>query len=312
MACPQQARRLERVSKSTRTITFRLDGVERQTQGPSTVFAALRAFGHFKEFHETGAAHLNGKCGTGGCGACAVLIDGILRPSCTTTLREGMVLVSDPNREKDIEPCRAVTVMRPAPHYHPSIFTHGCNYRCDLCHNWDLTFSAGTTALSPRDTVNRLNINPQEDGWVGISGGEATLNMEWLLAVIRAIREQVPLARIQLDTNASLLTPDLIDALVAAGITDISPDLKALHLTPFMKISGLTIETLAWKYLQTSWEAVRYLEQTYGGQIFTAVSFPCHPHIHTRDELTAMARALVAINPEIPGTLIDYHPAFRG
>ena len=114
---------------------------------------------------------------------------------------------------------RVVTVMRPAPHGHPSIFTHGCNYRCDLCHNWDLTFSSTATSLTPSQAVAQLGLQPEKDRWIGISGGEPTLNRQWLVDTVRQLRRSVPESRIQLDTNASLLTPDYIDELIAAGVT---------------------------------------------------------------------------------------------
>lgn len=250
-------------------------------------------------------------CVTGGCWNCAVVIDGALSPSCMTPLREGMEIDLKPDIIQRTEPLRIVTLMRPAPHYHPSIFTHGCNFSCDLCHNWNLTFSSVGRTISPKKTVAGLNLDLEEDYWVGISGGEPTLNRRWLVETVRELRLAAPDIRIQLDTNASLLTPDYIDELVEAGITDISPDLKAKGLDTFMKVCGITSEKTARFYLETSWEAVRYLNDAYGDQIFMAVSVPCHPNSHSIKELKGIAKTIVSINPEIPVTLIEYQPAFR-
>ena len=118
-------------------------------------------------------------------------------------------------------------------------------------------------------------------------------------------------SRIQLDTNASLLTSEYIDQLVEAGVTDISPDIKACHLDAFMKISGIDSSTQAAAYLKTSWEAIRYLDAAHSKTVFMAVSFPCHPRIHSETELYAMGQSLASINPDIPVTLIEYQPAFR-
>ncbi|UCF93488.1 MAG: radical SAM protein, partial [Desulfobacterales bacterium] len=206
---------------------------------------------------------------------------------------------------------RMVTLMRPAPHYHPSVFTHGCNYRCDLCHNWDLTFSSTGRSMNPLETASNLHLDPEKDYWVGISGGEPTLNRRWLMTTVRVLRQAVPDSRIQLDTNASLLTPDYIDELVESGITDISPDLKARHLDTFMQMCGIPSASVARRYLDTSWQAVRYLNDTYSGRVFMAVSLPCHPRLHSKQELHEAAGAIAAINPEIPVTLIEYQPAVR-
>jgi pyruvate formate lyase activating enzyme len=165
--------------------------------------------------------------------------------------------------------------------------------------------------MTPGETAARLNLDPKSDYWVGISGGEPTLNRRWLLETIREIQRLAPDIRIQLDTNGSLLTFDYIDELVESGVTDISPDLKAKRLDTFMQASGVSSEKAACLYLETSWQAVRYLNDTYAGRVFMAVSVPCHPRLHSLSELEEIAQTLVSINPEIPVTVIEYQPAFR-
>jgi pyruvate formate lyase activating enzyme len=309
--CPQGARELNERHDAGKTIRFALDGKSCAVKGPVSVFDALCELGRAVKTHEPDDCRTQALCGTGGCWSCSVSINGVLTRSCVTPLQEGMEIVTDPDILHRHAPVRVVTVMRPAPHYHPSIFVHGCNYRCDLCHNWDLTFAARTQPGSPAETVSLLQLDPETDYWVGISGGEPTLNRAWLLETVRQLRRAVPKSRIQLDTNASLLAPGLIDALVTAGITDISPDLKALRLDTFMKITGVASEKSAQLYLQTSWNAVRYINERYRQQLFMAVSLPCHPRIHSKAELYDSAAALAQIDPEMHVTLIEYQPAFR-
>lgn len=310
-ACPQGARELNERHDAGKTIRFALDGKACAVKGPVSVFDALCELGRAVKTHEPDHCRTQALCGTGGCWSCSVSINGALTRSCVTPLQEGMEIVTDPDILQRHTPVRVVTVMRPAPHYHPSIFVHGCNYRCDLCHNWDLTFAACTQPRSPTETVGLLQLDPETDYWIGISGGEPCLNPAWLLETVRQLRSAVPQSRIQLDTNASLLTPELINALVAAGVTDMSPDLKALHLDTFMKISGVASEKSAQLYLQTSWNAVRYIKERYGQQVFMAVSLPCHPRIHSKAELYDSSAALAQIDPEMHVTLIEYQPAFR-
>lgn len=307
----QGARQMKPLPGPGSEITFMLDGDTCRMEGPVTVMEALRAHGRACEPHQSCNVGPQAMCGTGGCWACAVLINDILTQSCTTSLSQGMEIVTRPERLRAAQPKRIVTIMRPAPHFHPSIFTHGCNYRCDLCHNWDLTFSSTGLAKTPRNTVKELSVDTDTDHWIGISGGEPTLNRGWLIETIERLAALAGKARIQLDTNASLLTPEYIDQLVTAGVTDISPDIKARHIDAFMKISGLTSRQKAGVYLKNSWDAIHYLHTAHSDNVFMAVSFPCHPRIHSRAELYAMGHALAAINPEIPVTLIEYQPAFR-
>ncbi|WP_373498009.1 radical SAM protein [Desulfococcus sp.] len=312
-ACPQAARDLKIVDVyeaaggegKWNLIDFEVNGQAQQLPGPLSVSKALTQLGVIPEREASSA------CGTGGCWNCAVLIDGQQARGCVTALRSGMKIVTRQAAIRQVSPKRVVTVMRPAPHGHPSIFTHGCNYRCDLCHNWDLTFSSTATSLTPSQAIAQLGLRPEKDRWIGISGGEPTLNRQWLVDTVRELRGSVPESRIQLDTNASLLTPDYIDELIAAGVTDVSPDFKALEIKTFMTLSGVHDKNLAKRYMQTIWQAIEHLQVRYADQVFMAVSIPCHPRIHTRSELEEMAVALATLNPDIPVTLTELQPAFR-
>jgi pyruvate formate lyase activating enzyme len=305
--CPENAIHLESRTDPSSEIHFAINGEDVQIAGRSSVLNALQELGRLPD--ETTSP--SDRCGTGGCWACEVLIDGDLAPACMTPVQKGMAVTLDPEILRHAEPKRVVTLMRPPPHFHPSIFTHGCNFNCDLCHNWDLTFSSTAPTLTPAETLKRLNLVSDQDYWVGISGGEPTLNRRWLSAFVRKLRAASPEIRIQLDTNASILTPDYIDELIDAGITDISPDLKAERLETFIKVTGVTSEATARRYLDTSWDAVRYIDRIYRDRVLMAVSVPCHPRTHSMKELEDIARSLASVNPKMPVTLIEYQPAFR-
>jgi pyruvate formate lyase activating enzyme len=310
--CPQGSRRLVLRPNPSTEIRFTVNGEPCITENAASVLDLLNELGE----KAGGGDAANGDerdsfCGTGGCWSCAVIVDGALARSCVTPLRQGMEIVTHSDALREVEPKRNATIMRPYPHRHPTIFVHGCNFHCGSCHNWDMTFASRGRALTPREAVSLLHLDPEQDCWVGISGGEPTLNRPWLLETVRQIRKTGGDMRIQLDTNASVLTTDYIDELVRAGITDMSPDLKALHLEPFMSLSGIRAKDAAQRYLNASWNAVRYLCQAYRGRVFTAVSLPYHPRIHSPRELEDIARALVEIDSEMPVTLIEYQPAFR-
>lgn len=302
-ACPEAAVQLTARSECGQTFNFTLNGRSAAVSGPVSLKTALA------EAASISAAEPG--CGSGGCWSCTVLVDGEPVRACMTPVRTGMAVETDPARIAAHPPRRVVTLMRPPPHFHPSIFTHGCNFTCDLCHNWDLTFAARGRVLTPSQTVAELNLDASRNDWVGISGGEPTLNPRWLLETVRRLRDAAPKSRIQLDTNASLLTPELIDRLVAAGVTDISPDVKAWRLETFMAVTRVTDSETAERYLKNAWAAVRYLNDACAETVFTAVSVPCHPRTHSLDELEEIADQLHAVNPALPVTLIEYQPAFR-
>ncbi|MBN2568106.1 MAG: radical SAM protein [Deltaproteobacteria bacterium] len=311
--CPQEAISLM-IGETSESIRCTVDGQAFTASGPVSVLNLIRALGKEGAISKNNLTERNYEalCETGGCWDCAVLINGVLTRSCVTPLQEGMDIVTDDDTIKEnSEAVRIITLMRPHPHYDPSVFTHGCNYSCGICHNWDMTFASNGRAMNPREAVSKLHLDQKEDSWVGISGGEPTLNRRWLLETVHELRKTVPNIRIQLDTNASLLTTDYIDDLIESGITHISPDIKALHLKTFMELCGVKSEEKARQYLETSWEAVRYINERYKEKLFMAVSFPYFPAIHTLEELKEMALTLADISKDIPVTLVEYQPAFR-
>ena len=175
--CPQGARSLRPVahprSEETR---FVVDGTSVVVAGGSSVRDALRRLGIEAGENRGATDGGNGaSCDTGGCWSCAVLIDGLPARSCVTPVRDGMEIVTAAEALRLTEPRRLVTVMRPYPHRHPSVFAHGCNYHCGACHNWEMTFASCGNVLTPQETAAALRIDVQEDYWVGISGGEPTL-----------------------------------------------------------------------------------------------------------------------------------------
>ncbi len=266
-------------------------------------------------------------CGTGGCGACAVIVDGRLTRPCCTGVVQGMEIVTDREAIEALPPLRVVSFFPGHLHASMSMFTHGCNYSCDFCHNWELTFSSSDRALTPEEAaqvteqmIQQMAKMPQRDGApvgdpgnrrTGISGGEPTLNRRWLVEYMTRLKATTPEVRIQLDTNASVLTPDYIDELYAAGMTDISPDLKGLTLGTFQRITGVEDPDLATEYLTNSWRAVEYVLSNYADKLHVAVALPYHPEIITGEEVQRMAEKLASWKSDLDVNLIVYQPAFR-
>lgn len=148
---------------------------------------------------------------------------------------------------------------------------------------------------------------------MAISGGESTLNREWLLQYLRELEKLNPdeKARLHVDTNASVLTPDYIDELVEAGMTDVGPDLKGLRLETFMKITGLKDKELAEKYHRTSWRAVKYLVDRYKEKVFIGVGIPYNRDLISLEEIHEIGSEICKIDPEIQVCVLDYRPEFR-
>lgn len=330
--CPFHARRLvNNLQQERRSITCFVNGQKISVCGRKTVLYVLETLG----FRATFFPEYNNKnvifapCRTGGCYSCAVKINREVKPSCITPIKENMVIETD---TRDIPPRRIVSgfqghfvggVGTPKDITPPNqlgflevaCFSSGCLYRCRTCQNWQITYLSKIEPITPRLSAERLSsIRRQcQVNRMAISGGESTLNKPWLLAFVKHLKllNPEPQARIHIDTNAAILTPDYIDELIQAGMTDIGPDLKGIRLNTFMQITQLNDQELAAKYQQTSWEAAKYILDNYSEDIFLGIGLPYNQTFMSFDELHEIGEKLVQWDPEVQVIVLDYRPAFR-
>lgn len=265
-------------------------------------------------------------CETGGCFACAALVNGKVSQLCTTPVRDGMSV----ELEADFTPVRIVSGFMPhtvggvgTPWYlkregryiEVACFAHGCNFRCPQCQNWTVTYGNNMDPISPEFAAEKLSLFRRTYGVnrMAISGGEPTLNRRWLVAFFRELRRlnSDRDARLHLDTNASLLTRDYIDELIEAGVTDIGADIKALNLDTFIEVTGVYDEDLARFYLNTAWDAVKYIVDEYFDRVFLGVGVPYNKAWMSDEELFKIGCRLAEINPSVQVCLLDYRPEFR-
>jgi pyruvate formate lyase activating enzyme len=78
-----------------------------------------------------------------------------------------------------------------------------------------------------------------------------------------------PQARLHLDSNGTLLTPDYIDQLAReAGVADIGVEPRGVGVPTFQRVTGAADTELAGRYLETAWQAVEYMVATYPDWVF--------------------------------------------
>ena len=303
--CPAGGRELVAVPGPEPVVPIRVDGRAHSVPVRSSLAGALAL---------AGAADACAQgCGTGGCWSCAVIADGELVRPCCTGVRAGMEVVTERAAVEALPPRRLVSFFPGHLHASMSVFTHGCNYGCGFCHNWEITFSSVGRSLTPAEAAlaTRRMTGAGGNRRTGISGGEPTLNRRWLVEYVRRLREDSPGVRVQVDTNGSLLTPDYIGELWEAGMTDISVDLKGLEPETFRTITGLDDPGTAESYLGRSWAAVEHIVADYAGRLHVAVAIPYHPAVISGEEVVAVGRRLGAMRRGLDVNLIVYQPAFR-
>ncbi|WP_456467253.1 radical SAM protein [Methanopyrus sp.] len=312
-ACPYGARRLVEVEREPIEVSVDGESVEVEARW---VEGALRELG----------VEVESPCGVGGCYACAVKVNGELRPACNTGLEEG-----DEVRTEGVR--RDVRVMsgfqphevggvgtpvelkdRPGP-VEAACFAHGCNLRCPQCQNHVIAFGAASGARMTAAEAARLVVGTaREHGIdrVAISGGEPTLNPDFLVEFVRRCRELEPGVRVHVDTNGTVLTPGYVDRLVEAGMTDLGIDVKGFRPETFARIAGVDRERAA-EYLDNVLRVLEYLADEYlGEELFVGVGIPYNPALVDKEEVFALTDWLYAhVGEELQVCYLDYRPEFR-
>jgi len=325
ISCPHKA--IELREKSTdREVKIELDGKKFSLPEKITIKHALGVLGYkVSKFPSEG--DLFAPCEVGGCWSCAVEVDGTVKQSCVTAIRDGMKINS--RVPEDYIPSRIVHGwmghavggvgtpwwIKGRAAIEVACFAAGCNLRCPQCQNWTTTYRGKGEAITPKgaaslttDARKRYGVNR-----MAISGGESTLNRAWLVQYLRALKELNPdkEARLHVDTNASILTRDYIDELVEAGMTDIGPDLKGLYPETFMHITGIEDKRLAERYQKTAWEATEYIINNYRDKVFIGIGIPYSEKLVSIQEIVEMGKRIATIDPTVQVCVLDYRPEFR-
>lgn len=325
LGCPNRA--VVRVvdNNDRRTVKVKIDGEVYCLPEKITLKRALELIGY--KFSKLPVDEgIYAPCETGGCYACAVWVDGRVAQLCTTPVHDGMIV----ELEADFHPVRIVSGFMPhlvggvgtpwhlkvkGRYIEVACFAHGCNFRCPQCQNWVVTYSNNLSPITPEKAAEKLSLLRRRYGVdrMAISGGEPTLNRRWLITFFKELRRlnSDGHARFHLDTNTSLLTRDYIDELVEVGVTDIGADIKALNLETFVEVTGVDDEDLAKSYLNTAWNAVKYIIDEYLDRVFLGVGIPYNKAWMSDEELYRIGCKLAEINPDIQVCLLDYRPEFR-
>jgi len=331
-ACPHTAKILQEEHGKRLLTTVRIDGESFQVPEGTTILRALELLGYKVSLVADGEA-IYAPCRTGGCWSCAVLVNGELKPSCMTAVQAGDIIDTRGDIVNRQAPLRRVSGFQghsvggvgtpywlkssgwSSSYIEAACFAHGCILRCPTCQNWEVTYSSVVPPLAPLKAAEIMTNARARYGVdrMAISGGECTLNRRWLLQYLSELRELNPdrNARLHVDTNAVVLSPEYIDDLVEAGMTDIGPDIKGFKVDTFLRITGVTDRELAEKLLQNEWQAVKYLLDTYWKQLFIGIGIPYNSKLISLDEISRIGEKIASYEPKVQVCVLDYRPEFR-
>ncbi|MFQ6050166.1 MAG: radical SAM protein [Candidatus Hydrothermarchaeota archaeon] len=318
-ACPKEARYFVKDERERKKIKIRINGIEKEVPERIPVREALKTLGY--SFSRYPGKGIFSPCDVGGCFCCAVKINNSVMPSCITRVDENMEI------EIIEEPMlRVVSGYFPhevggvgTPHdlkgkgiIEVAGFCHGCNFHCGQCQNHNIAFTYGK-AVDPERNASTLIMLKSLYGVnrIALSGGECTLNRNWLLSTLSRMRDFDKDVRLHVDTNGSLLERGYIDELVQSGMTDIGVDLKALELETFMHITNVKDKKLAREYMKNAWDSVKYLVDNYSDEVFTGIGVPYNRELISKEEIANMGEKIFKIKEDIQVCVLDYRPEFR-
>lgn len=324
-AYPYNARKVVIEDTTPRYVKIYVDGIEFTVPEDMTVAEALKNFCGYI-FSDIDSKKPSIACGTGGCWACALVVDGELKRTCITPVRDGMKV------ETDIEKFKPLRIVHgPSPHtvggkatpwwevnyvnyVEAAIWVAGCNLRCPQCQNYHVTYDNISIPMTPEEAavaVVECHKRYNTKG-IAVSGGEPTINRRWLVEFFREVSKKVkPKVRRHLDSNGTVLTPDYIDEIVEAGCNNIGVEPKCLYVDTYMKITGIENRDLAKKYLETSWRAIEYIYENYSDRVYLGVGLVYNKTLVSLDEIAEAGRKIASIDRKIQVTVLDYFPAFR-
>jgi len=286
-------------------VSIEVDGRITKAQDGIPIKKALEMSGYkVSKYPEQGSLIM--PCEVGGCWSCAIEINKEVKPAYITKVKDGMrirtELPDDYIPKRIIHGFNGHTVggvgtpwwLKSGYGYiETACFAAGCNLHCPQCQNWETTYTGKGKALTPREAAENIT---------------ATRNK-----YVRELKKLNPdtNARIHVDTNATILIKEYIDELVEAGMTDIGPDLKGYYPETFMRITGINEKRLAERYLNTAWDAVRYLVERHKDKVFIGVGIPYNKELISTQEIGLIGEKLHQLDPEIQVCVLDYRPEFK-
>ncbi len=78
-----------------------------------------------------------------------------------------------------------------------------------------------------------------------------------------------------------------------------------------MDISGIRDRELAERYLETSWEAAKYLIDNYRDKVYIGIGIPYNSDFMSFEELAEIGDRIASMDPNIQVCVLDYFPTFR-
>jgi pyruvate formate lyase activating enzyme len=189
-----------------------------------------------------------------------------------------------------------------------AVFPHACTFHCLYCQNWH--FRDHTLGRHYETVENLAGAVHEKTACICYFGGDPSPQLPFLLRASRMARENNPdrILRICWETNGAMskrLLMKMADFALESGGC-IKFDLKAWDETLHLALTGVTnrqtLKNFEWLARQANQRPIPPL------QIASTLMVP--GYIDGR-EIAKIAKFIAALNPEMPYTLLGFHPDYH-
>jgi pyruvate formate lyase activating enzyme len=185
-----------------------------------------------------------------------------------------------------------------------SITLLGCNFRCLYCNAYRISQYPDTNwfyrgYVAPRTLAQEAVEKMRAAGItkLGFTGGEPTIHLPYIEAVVEAVKQQMPELQVGFTTNGFATEASM--KRIVAMCSYITLEINAFHADTHLTLSGAPVEPVLRnaEYLMENREKVR---------AFKTVVIP---RINDT-EIEAIAQFIAAHDPTIPYHLVGFRPSF--
>ncbi len=188
-----------------------------------------------------------------------------------------------------------------------AVFFQGCSFNCLFCQNWHFR---NETFTSPFRSVEELVADADEQtACICYFGGDPSPQMPFSLKASKQAREKATdrILRICWETNGSV-NPDLLDQMLEIAIDSggcVKFDLKAWDPALHIALTGVTNQ----RTLKNFTRAAEKISRRPVPPLLIANTLLVPGYID-RQEVAAIAGFIANLNPDIPYSLLAFHPQF--
>jgi len=188
-----------------------------------------------------------------------------------------------------------------------AVFFQACSFNCLYCQNWH--FKKDSTASSSRTVEDLLRDVDPQTACICYFGGDPSPQLPFSIKASRAARDKKAggILRICWETNGSM-NPELLDRVMQLAVDSggcVKFDLKAWNSHLHLALTGVTNQ----RTLENFSRAAEQVGRRDDPPILIANTLMVSGYIDV-EEVAAIAGFIASLDPDIPYSLLAFHPQF--